>query len=1010
MKNAAKISKSICRASWRYFGQRVSGYGLAVIFTSLSALLRLFLSSALSRAPYLGFYPAVVFSAALGGLGPGLLSTCISLFFIHFVFGRHAAYDEGVVTRQLIWTIASVGVSLLAGMQRSTRERERDQANALRQGEERFRVMANSIPQLAWIAGPDGYIYWYNQRWYHYTATTPEEVAGWGWQSVHDPKVLPQVMARWKESIATGRPFDMVFPLRGANGEYRQFLTRIEPVKNCAGNVVQWFGTNTDITEQKRQEEALGLTQASIDAAAEMVGWFTPDGRVRYANTAACKTLGYSREELLTMTAFDFSPGLTWELYEKHWQQVRRKKSFSLEITHRRKNGSEYPAEVFVNHVEYGDQEYIFAYGRDITERKQAEEELRKIGQRLTGVLESMPDAFVSFDSDLRYTYVNATAELIQSVSREELLGRYVRSVYPDEDSYKTISQYEKVIREQKPVTHTSYHAGFDRWVEIRAFPTPEGISVFYKDVSAEVKYAEALKRSEERFRTAQELSPDGFLILEPICGPEGNVLDFIVIYENEALAKINGAGPREVAGRKLSELFSNHVESPFYSAYKQVAETGKPHVFEAAYPEGGGKEPSWLRIAVVPMEGEIAILVQDLSERKNYENALRESEAKLRAIFRALGQGVVLLNGQGEVVEINDALERIDGHTLQELKGAGSYPGGRIVRPDGSLFPLEEQPGIVALRTGKAADDVEMGVPTADGKISWRLVNAQPVYDDLGNLLGAVTSFIDITERRRMEEELRKSRTELELRVEERTAELKTYMARLEESNLALQDFAFIAAHDLQEPLRKVKTFGEMLKQKFGALLEEKGNDYLERMLLANHRMQSLLTALLEYSRLSTRVEPFVDVDLGSIVREVLSDLEVRIERSGAVVNVEELPAIEADPTQMRQLFQNLIGNALKFHKDADKPILSISCVRSKNYTLEIAFEDNGIGFEEEFAERIFAPFHRLHGKSSHYEGTGMGLAICKKIVEHHGGSITARSAPGQGATFVVTLPTRQL
>jgi PAS domain S-box-containing protein len=1010
MKDAAKISKNITSASWRYLARGASGYGLAVIFTSLSALLRLFLSSVLASAPYLGFYPAVVFSAALGGFGPGLLSTCMSLVFVHFVFGRHAAYDQGAVARQLIWTLASIGVSLLAQMQRSARIRERDQAQALREGEERFRVMANSIPQLAWIAGPDGYIYWYNQRWYQFTATTPEQMEGWGWQSVHDPKVLPQVLARWEESLQTGRPFDMVFPLRGANGEYRQFLTRVEPVKNSDGHVVHWFGTNTDITEQKRAEEALGLTQASIDAAAEMVGWFTPDGRVRYANEAACKTLGYSRDELMTMTALDFSPGLTWKRYQRHWEEVRRRKSFTLEIVHRRKNGSEYPAEVSVNHVEYGDQEYIFAYGRDITERKRAEEELRKIGQRLIGVLESMPDAFVSFDCDLRYTYVNATAELLQSASREDLLGRDVRCVYSDEDSYKTISQYEQVIREQKPVTATSYHAGFDRWVEIRAFPTPEGLSVFYKDVSAEVKYAEALKRSEERFRTAQELSPDGFLILEPVCDPEGNVLDFLVIYENEALAEMNGAGPRQIAGRKLSELFSNHVESPFYTAYKQVAETGRPHVFEAAYCEGEVREPAWFRVAVVPMEKEIAILVQDLSERKNYENALRESEAKLRAIFRALGQGVVLLNGEGEVVVINDAVERIDGHTLRELKGGGAYPGGRVVRPDGSLFPIEEQPGIVALRTGKAADDVEMGVPTADGKISWRLVNAQPVYDDLGNLLGAVTSFIDITERRRMEEELRKSRSELELRVEERTAELKTYMARLEESNLALQDFAFIAAHDLQEPLRKVKTFAEMLKQKCGAVLGEKGNDYLERMLLANHRMQSLLTALLEYSRLSTRVEPFVDLDLGSIVGDVLSDLEVRIERSGAVVSVGELPAIEADPTQMRQLFQNLIGNGLKFHKDGEKPILSICCLCSKKGTVEIAVEDNGIGFEQEFAERIFAPFHRLHGKSSPYEGTGMGLAICKKIVEHHRGTITARSAPGQGAAFIVRLPARQL
>ncbi len=228
---------------------------------------------------------------------------------------------------------------------------------------------------------------------------------------------------------------------------------------------------------------------------------------------------------------------------------------------------------------------------------------------------------------------------------------------------------------------------------------------------------------------------------------------------------------------------------------------------------------------------------------------------------------------------------------------------------------------------------------------------------------------------------------------------------ALLERSNQALRDFASIASHDLQEPLRKVSTFGGMLKQKCGSLLGVQGNGYLERVLDANQRMQSLLTALLEYSRLSTRADPFVEVELKQIIREVLSDLEARIQSSGGEVYVGDLPVIPADPTQMRQLFQNLIGNALKFHKEGEKPSVKVSCIPANNGVAQIIVEDNGIGFEEQYLEKIFAPFQRLHSKSSPYEGTGMGLAICKKIVERHGGSITAQSAPGQGATFIITL-----
>jgi len=169
--------------------------------------------------------------------------------------------------------------------------------------------------------------------------------------------------------------------------------------------------------------------------------------------------------------------------------------------------------------------------------------------------------------------------------------------------------------------------------------------------------------------------------------------------------------------------------------------------------------------------------------------------------------------------------------------------------------------------------------------------------------------------------------------------------------------------------------------------------------------RMQSLLTGLLDYSRVTTAAEPFKEVDLSDLISEVLSDLEVRIVMTGGEVHVETLPAISADPTQMRQLFQNLIGNALKFHKPGEKPMVQVRSVSCTDSGCRIIVEDNGIGFEERYLERIFAPFQRLHGRNE-YEGTGMGVAICKKIIERHGGSITAKSNPGKGSTFIIELP----
>ncbi|HVJ87525.1 MAG TPA: CHASE3 domain-containing protein [Caulifigura sp.] len=248
-----------------------------------------------------------------------------------------------------------------------------------------------------------------------------------------------------------------------------------------------------------------------------------------------------------------------------------------------------------------------------------------------------------------------------------------------------------------------------------------------------------------------------------------------------------------------------------------------------------------------------------------------------------------------------------------------------------------------------------------------------------------------------------------LERRVRERTLELADANTSLKNSNRELEQFASVASHDLQEPLRKIEAFGDRLKMSREAL-NEQSRDYLDRILSSATRMRTLINDLLSFSRVATRAQPFKPVQLAVIAKEVVGDLEGRLQQTQGLVELGELPEIEADPTQMRQLFQNLIGNALKFHRDGVPPVVRVSAAQSEslpeNVTLTVA--DNGIGFEEQYLDRIFEVFQRLHGRNE-FEGTGIGLAICRKIVERHGGSITARSKPGDGSTFLVTLPVKQ-
>lgn len=248
-----------------------------------------------------------------------------------------------------------------------------------------------------------------------------------------------------------------------------------------------------------------------------------------------------------------------------------------------------------------------------------------------------------------------------------------------------------------------------------------------------------------------------------------------------------------------------------------------------------------------------------------------------------------------------------------------------------------------------------------------------------------------------------------LETQVEQRTQELLQLNKELKRSNQELEEFAYVASHDLQEPLRKIQAFGNLLEEESGQALGE-GKFYLDRMRNAASRMQVLINDLLTFSRVTTKTLPFTAVNLTIIAHEVVGDLEARIQETGGTVEINDLPVIDADPLQMRQMLQNLIGNALKFHRPDEPPLVTLSAQYSTNPQTEepqctLFVQDNGIGFDEKYLDRIFTVFQRLHGRGQ-YEGTGIGLAVVRKIVARHGGSITARSTPGQGSTFIITLP----
>jgi two-component system, LuxR family, sensor kinase FixL len=383
-------------------------------------------------------------------------------------------------------------------------------------------------------------------------------------------------------------------------------------------------------------------------------------------------------------------------------------------------------------------------------------------------------------------------------------------------------------------------------------------------------------------------------------------------------------------------------------------------------------------------------------AEPAGLEAALAEAQARKRAILESSLDPIITIDHNGIITEFNKAAEQTFGHPREKVLGT---------KPSDVLFPPATSAG--------QQDRIDRYLDVGEGSLLGRRVEVTAVRAN-GDSFDAemamtisheqgkpvLTFFIrDISRRRKAEQQQ------------------KRYAAELERSNHELEQFAYVASHDLQEPLRKIRTFGDRLQMICGDKLDEAGADCLQRMHSAAVRMQTLIDGLLSLSRVTTQGQAFVAVDLAQVAQEVVSDLEVQIEQDGGMVEVGHLPTIQADPLQMRQLLQNLIANGLKFHRVGAAPVVKVhgrfvhgrthrkTGLPTAEEQCRIVVEDNGIGFEQRHQERIFGVFQRLHPRDV-FEGMGIGLALCRKIVERHGGKISARSVPGEGSVFEVLLP----
>ncbi|HEY1164140.1 MAG TPA: ATP-binding protein [Chitinophaga sp.] len=411
--------------------------------------------------------------------------------------------------------------------------------------------------------------------------------------------------------------------------------------------------------------------------------------------------------------------------------------------------------------------------------------------------------------------------------------------------------------------------------------------------------------------------------------------------------------------------------------------------------------------------------MLESESEMHTTNPVLTESEHRYRQIIQGLPAAFYTCDPKGKIKSFNEAAAALWGR--QPQIGNDLWCGSwKIYRTDGSLLPLEESPMAIAIREGKPVLGQEIVIERPDGVRRHILSHPQPVFDAAGNMVEAINMLVDITEHRKAEEALRlnedRYRNMLEREVEERVNELQRVNSELAKSNNDLEQFAYVASHDLQEPLRKIRIFAGLVED----LLDdpEKAHHYLGKICASSERMMTLVQDLLNFSRLNRTGQPLEDVDLNGVLQHILNDLELVIHEKQAVITSQELPKIKGEPLQLYQLFYNIINNSLKFSNPHVPPHIAITtrplpaeeaglhpALNPSLEYVEILLKDNGIGFAQQYAEQIFTIFQRLNDRQA-YTGTGIGLALCKKIVANHHGHIYAVSEEAAGAAFYVVLP----
>ncbi|HYC53164.1 MAG TPA: PAS domain S-box protein [Gemmatimonadaceae bacterium] len=762
----------------------------------------------------------------------------------------------------------------------------------LRESEERYRLLADLIPQHIWTTDPRGYHGYFSRRWYDFTGATLEDTKGEGWLRFLHPDDLERTRARWEHSLRTGERYSIEYRFRRADGVYCWFLGQAVPLRDETGNIVEWFGTLTDISEHKQRDDEHAALLA--------------------------------RE-----------------------QEARR---------------------------------------------------------QVTTILESITEAFFAVDREWRFTYVNREAERLLQRRREELIGQSLWNEFSNAVGTIFYDQYHQALAGQAAVEFQAFYPPLEIWVDVHAYPSGDGLSVFFRDVTARRRAEEQLRESEERFRALAENATVAIFVIDDKSRIE---------FANPAVERIFGHPVQEMLGQSLAMIIPKDQRAQHHHGVDRYLKTGKRNIrWEGIELPGLTKDGR-----VVPLEismGEFVRggrhyftgIARDVTDRRQAMDALQESERRFRTLGNSIPQLAWMANAAGDIFWYNDRWYEYTGTTFEEMQGWGWTKVHHPEHVRGVVHRIRK-----AFETGEPWEDT-FPLQSRSGEYRWFLSRAVPIHDSAGNVVRWFGTNTDVTEeieasaeRERLLAREREARAEAERRREE--------LERVTESRTRLmRGFT----HDVKNPLGAADGHAQLLEEGILGELAPKQMDSVRRIRRSVHRSLHLINELMELARAEAGQINLdrVPTDVAALVREGAEDFRAQATAAGLQLDIRAEGSLHAltDPARVRQILSNLLSNAVKYTPEGGITVEAVERRERRGARggdcIAITVTDTGPGIPAEKQELIFQEFTRLDPDSQ--QGAGVGLAISRRIARILGGDITVRSPTGDrgasGSSFTLWIP----